>query len=592
MAGNRDGASGSWTGRPGRNQPDPRAAGRPRAGAQASAGRPSGQPPSQASQSQASQSQATQSQGSQSQANQNGPSRSEQRADQPSSGVVTLAPRPAGRPSGPVGRPSPRRPRGAYIGLCILAALTLLVSGFAYRIVRAVRDIGSSNAIVSGPSTGAQNILLMGIESRRYWNGAILPPNILAQLHAGSAQAVANGVGGNDTNTLILIHIFAGGKRAVGFSIPRDDWVQFANTIGPQQQGKIDQAYGVSMFYREQQLSQQTPGINANTLGTEGNEAGQAAAVATVEKLTGVHIDHFAAVNLYGFYEIAKVLGGVEVCLNHPVDDPNSGADFPAGYQHLDASQALAFVRQRDGLPNGDLDRTHRQQAFLDSVMHQLRTEGVLSDLTKIQALINVARQYVITDAGWNLLDFAAEARNLTSSHLTFYTLPIVGYATIDGQDANQVDPASIRSIVHATFYPKPATAASRANSAEIHDTTVDVFNGGQVNGLAHQVSGALVSAGYRAGQIGNTTERATTAVRYGQGAESGAAQIARMFGVAAVADAAVPAGHVQILLGASATASSVNAISTSNSSPAQVPPSTGPQGGAVAAKDGIPCVN
>jgi LCP family protein required for cell wall assembly len=581
VAGNRDGASGPWAGRPGYSEQGQQAAGQASPDGKRSGGR---RYSSQPSSSQPSSSRPSSSQPGQSQASQ-----SQQR---PSGGRVALAPRPAGRPSGPAGRPSPRRPSGAYIGTCILAALTLVVSGFAYRIVRAVAGIGSSDAIISGPSTGAQNILLMGIESRRYWNGAILPPNILAQLHAGSAQAVANGVGGNDTNTLILIHIFADGKRAVGFSIPRDDWVQFADTIGPQQQGKIDQAYGVSMFYREQQLSQQSPGINPNTVATEGNEAGQAAAVATVEQLTGVHIDHFAAVNLYGFYEIANVLGGVEVCLNHAVDDPNSGADFPAGYQHLDAAQALAFVRQRDGLPNGDLDRTHRQQAFLDSVMHQLRTEGVLSDLTKIQALINVARQYVITDAGWNLLDFAAEARNLTSSRLVFYTLPIVGYTTIDGQDANQVDPANIRNIVHATFYPKPATAASRTSSADIHDTTVDVFNGGQVNGLAHQVSAALVSEGYRAGQIGNTAERATTAVLYGHGAQPGAAQIARLFGVSAVADTAVSAGNVQILLGADATASSVSAISTSNSAPSGVIPSTGPQGGAVAAKNGIPCVN
>ncbi len=507
---------------------------------------------------------------------------------------MALATRPPGQSGGQFGRVLPRRrPSWAYVGTCVLAALTLVVSGFAYRVLRAVAGIGSSHAIASGPSTGAQNILLMGIESRRYWNGSILPPAILAQLHAGSAQAVANGVGGNDTNTLILIHIFADGKRAVGFSIPRDDWVTFADTIGPQQSGKIDQAYGVSMFYREQQLSQQDPSISQDSLAAQGNEAGQAAAVATVEKLTGVHIDHFAAVNLYGFYEIAKVLGGVEVCLNHPVHDVNSGADFPAGYQHLDAAQALAFVRQRDGLPNGDLDRTHRQQAFLDSVMHQLRTEGVLSDLTKIQALINVARQYVITDQGWNLLDFAAEARNLTSSHLVFYTLPIVGYATIDGQDANQVNPANIRDIVHTTFYPKPAkTASHTGSSVDTHDTTVDVFNGGQINGLAHQVSAALVSVGYRAGKIGNTAQRATTAVRYGRGAQPGAAQIARLFGVAAVAATAVPAGHVQILLGANARASSVSAVASQSSTPSGVIPSTGPQGGAVAAKNGIPCVN
>jgi LCP family protein required for cell wall assembly len=566
VAGNRDGASGSWAARPRRGQPGARAASQPAPGAHASPGqsRPPGQP--------------------------------RERATQPGGTSVALAPRPRGRPGGPGGRPPRRGPGRAYIGTCILASLTLVVSGFAYRVVRAVAGIGSSTAITSGPSTGPQNILLMGIESRRYWNGSILPPGILSQLHAGSAQAVANGVGGNDTNTLILIHIFANGQRAVGFSIPRDDWVQFADTVGPQQAGKIDQAYGVSMFYREQQLSQQDPGISQNSLAAQGNEAGQAAAVATVAKLTGVHIDHFAAVNLYGFYELASVLGGVEVCLNHPVDDPNSGADFPAGYQHLDAAQALAFVRQRDGLPNGDLDRTHRQQAFLDSVIRQLRADGVLSDLTKIQALINVAQQYVITDRGWNLLEFAAQARNLTSQHLVFYTLPIAGYTTIDGQDANAVNPAYIQSIVHATFYPKPAPTASRARNAgssvDTHDTTVDVFNGGQINGLAHQVSAALVSAGYQAGQIGNTSQRATTAVLYGRGAQPGASQIARLLGVSAVAGPAVPAGHVQILLGADASAASVSAISTQSPAPTGVIPTTGPQGGAVTAKNGIPCVN
>ena len=127
-----------------------------------------------------------------------------------------------------------------YALSCAAAAVVLLVSGVSYFAVRDVSSIGSSHAITSGPSIGAQNILLMGLESRRDWNGNILPPGILSALHAGSAQAVANGVGGNDTNTLILIHIPAGGKKAIGFSIPRDDWVNFAGTVGPQQVGKID----------------------------------------------------------------------------------------------------------------------------------------------------------------------------------------------------------------------------------------------------------------------------------------------------------------------------------------------------------------
>jgi LCP family protein required for cell wall assembly len=487
--------------------------------------------------------------------------------------------------------------RVGYSLTCVAAGLALLVSGFSYFVVRDVASIGSSDAIRSGPSTGPQNILLMGLESRTNWAGEILPNRILKALHAGSRQAIENGTGGNDTNTLILIHIPANGKKAVGFSIPRDDWVNFAGTVGPQQAGKIDQAYGLSMFYKEENLRAKYPSMDQARLAFLGNEAGRTAAVETVEKLTGVHIDHFAEVNLDGFYELAKVLGGVEVCLNHAVSDRYSGAHFRAGYQHLDAKQALAFVRQRHGLPNGDLDRTHRQQAFLDSVMHQLRADGVLDDLTKLQALLSVAKQYVITDAGWNLLDFAAETRDLTSGNIVFRTLPIEGYSTLDNQDVNLVDPASIKAIVHAAFYPSPKSRAARANTAaQIRRTTVDVLNGGNTTGLAAKVSAALVKAGYRAGTVGNTSYRATTEVRYGAGASEGASKIAGLFGVTASPSTSVPADHVEILLGASATVPDVSSVAavqpSSSSSPSAVIPSTGPQCGAVQAKDGIPCVN
>jgi LCP family protein required for cell wall assembly len=511
--------------------------------------------------------------------------------------------RPTSAPGGTraAGRPGAGPPgvwgRTGYALSCVVAALALVASGLSYLLVRDVSSIGDSHAIASGPSTGPQNILLMGLESRRDWNGNILPASILAKLHAGNAQQVANGTGGNATNTLILIHIPAGGKKAVGFSIPRDDWVNFSGTVGPQQQGKIDQAYGVSMYYQEAKLRAQNPGMSQDQLAFLGNEAGRAAAVATVEQLTGVHIDHFAEVNLDGFYELARVLGGVEVCLRHPVYDVKSGADFRAGYQHLDAAQALAFVRQRDGLPNGDLDRTHRQQAFLDSVLHELRTEGVIGDLGKAEALLSVAKRYVITDAGWNLLDFAAQARDLTSANLIFRTLPIQGYATIGGQSANVVNPAYIKSIVQATFYPKPgAPSAHHSATPPARATTLDVFNGGNTRGLARRVSAALAKEGYRAGLVGNTDLRATTEVLYGAGASASASKIAAMFGVTAAAGTQVAPHHVQILLGVSATVprAPAPAVSTHAAprSPSVAIPTTGPQGGAVTAGNGIPCVN
>jgi LCP family protein required for cell wall assembly len=490
--------------------------------------------------------------------------------------------------------------KAGYALSCVAAAVVLAVSGFSYFVVHDVSSIGGSHAINSGPSIGAQNILLMGLESRTDWNGNILPNDILGALHAGSRQGIENGVGGNATNTLILIHIPAGGKKAVAFSIPRDDWVNFPQTYDGQSQGKVDQAYGDAMAEKQSQLYTSNPKMPRNQLAFQGNEAGRAAAVATVSMLTGVHIDHFAEINLDGFYELAKVLGGVEVCLKNPVPlDTYSGfVAKKSGYQHLTAKMALAFVRQRHGLTNGDLDRTHRQQAFLDSVMQQLRTEGVLSDLGKINSLLSVAKQYVITDSGWDLLDFATQMRSLNSSNLTFHTLPIVAYATIAGQSANQVDPALIQKLVQETFYPAPGAAGSArpkaASSSSISaavaaKTTVDVYNGGRTPGMAGQVSNALVKDGFKAGLVGNTGALAATQVLYGTGSSAGAGQIARLFGVSATASTQVMPGHVQVMLGGNAA---VPGATPSSSSSAVPLPTTGVQGGAVNAKNGIPCVD
>ncbi len=506
--------------------------------------------------------------------------------------------------------------KAGYALSCIAAALVLAISGFSYFVVKNVDAIGGSHAIVSGPSVGAQNILLMGLESRTDWNGNILPPDVLKALHACNAAEVAAGCGGNDTNTLILIHIFANGGKAVGFSIPRDDWVTFPTAYDGQTQGKIDQAYGLALAAAENQAKAQDPTITQDALAYAGNEAGRAAEVATVESLTGVHIDHFAELNLDGFYELAKVVGGVEVCLTHAVPyDPYSGFSAKrAGYQHLNAKQALAFVRQRHGLTNGDFDRTKRQQAVIDSVTKELRDDGVLDDLTKLNALLSVASHYLITDQGWNLLEFIGQMNGLSLGNVTFRTLPEVAPITIDGQDANQIDVPQIQQIIQQTFYPVPKSSASASASptsaAIVGDSqvTVDVLNGGNTQGLAGQVSTALVKDGFTAGQVGNTGALATTQVLYGTGTEASATKIASLFGVTATASSTIAAGHVQVLLGADATvpggaaSTSTNSASpspspspstsTSSASASASASSTAPGAGAVTAKNGIPCVD
>ena len=119
-----------------------------------------------------------------------------------------------------------------------------------------------------------------------------------------------------------------------------------------------------------------------------------------MQALTGVHVDHFAEVNLAGFYELAQTFGGVEACLKswnggQNLHDTNSGFDAPhAGYLHLSAAQALAFVRERDNLPNGDLDRTHRQQSVIDYVIWKLGHQGFFTSIGDLTSLVNEAKKF------------------------------------------------------------------------------------------------------------------------------------------------------------------------------------------------------
>ncbi len=207
--------------------------------------------------------------------------------------------------------------------------------------------------------------------------------------------------------------------------------------------------------------------MSPGAIAWQGNEAGRLAEIQTVEALTGVHIDHFAELNLEGFYRLAQVFGGIEVCLNDRAYDPSySGANIPPGYHLLNAAQALAFVRQRHNLPNGDLDRTHRQQAVIDYVIWKLEHQGVFTDLGQLSQLLTVAKQYLITDQSWNLLDFLSDMKALTGKNLTFTTLPITGYETIDGQDANAVNAAYIKQVVRTTFYPPAPKPAPKRTAA------------------------------------------------------------------------------------------------------------------------------
>lgn len=308
---------------------------------------------------------------------------------------------------------------------------------------------------------GDLNVLLVGLDTRKDQNGNTLPPEILSELHAGDGEE-----GGYNANTLILMHIPADMKKIVAVSIPRDDYVRVSGIPG-YSQVKIKEAYGLKKAAVQDELTAR--GVtDPVTLERAGREAGRASIVQAVRDLTGVPIDRFAEVTLGGFYDLAKALGGVEVCLKNPVQDLEySGADFPAGRQRLNPAQALAFVRQRHGLENGDLDRTHRQQAFLTSVAQELKSSGTLTDMRKLSALMDVAHRNIVLSDGWNATDFLHTLGSADNPAVEFRTLPVLRYDVIDGQDVNIVDPVAIRREVRAAFgLADPAAEAADTSAA------------------------------------------------------------------------------------------------------------------------------
>ncbi|TDU02512.1 LytR family transcriptional attenuator [Streptomyces sp. 846.5] len=470
------------------------------------------------------------------------------------------------------------------------------------------------------------NLLLIGLDSRKDMNGNNLPNWIVQdELHAGGSSDV----GGYNTNSLILLHIPAGGGKVQAFSIPRDDYVQTLNGDGSSQgMHKIKEAYGLAKAAAETRL--QAQGVTGAALEQQSREVGREATITTLQAFLGVRIDHFAEVNLIGFYDIAQAVQPITVCLKQATSDPaisgqGSGASFHKGLNTLNAAQALSFVRQRHNIAataaNGggsDFARTHRQQAFISSVEYKLKKEGLFSDLGKMQSLLNVVKKDIVLDNQWNILDFAQQAPNLTGGNVVFNTLPITGFATRNQESVNLVSPDQIKHIMQQLIGHDPAPAASASVSAtgaasaapvKTAPAVVDVLNGSGVTGGAAAESKALVAQGYTAGLVSSHSARSHTTVLYGAGADTAAQQIAAKLNAGTpTASSTVRAGHVEVILGAgfslptatgsdggsgtgSSTGTGTGSSSGSGSAGSATPVSVPMQGDAVTA-GGIPCVD
>ncbi|QNG37263.1 LytR family transcriptional regulator [Geodermatophilaceae bacterium NBWT11] len=199
----------------------------------------------------------------------------------------------------------------------------------------------------------------------------------------------------------IMIARLSGDRQHVQVvSIPRDSWVD----IPGHGKNKINAAYAFG---------------------------GPSLLVQTVEQLTGVRIDHYAAISFEGLISMTDALGGVDV----EVAETTSWGPytFTQGTNHLDGDQARWYVGQRYDLPGGDFDRVRRQQNYLRSLFTKLFQQGTFSSPGQLdEVLLAVTSSIAVDDSLGNggLLSLALSARGVTPDGIDFFTAPVLGTGT------------------------------------------------------------------------------------------------------------------------------------------------------------------
>lgn len=284
----------------------------------------------------------------------------------------------------------------------IVAIVVLVVVGCAGYVDRSLQR---ADALADYPGrlgvTAGTNWLIVGSDSR-----AGLTPAEESQLSTGDEAAAAGG----RTDTIMLMHLpsVISSNVPTLVSLPRDSSVP-------------------------------VPGYGRIKLNATFALGGPALLVQTVEKITGVHVDHYAEIGFGGFAGLVDDVGGVQMCPTKPVSDPLAGLKIPAGCQLLDGAQALGYVRTRHS-PRGDLDRVVHQREFLGALISRISSPAVLLNPLRIGPLVADAPGAITVDGGdhvWSLARLGWAMRSLSSGNAVTTTVPIAGFGAVrDGSSA------------------------------------------------------------------------------------------------------------------------------------------------------------
>nr|WP_281894242.1 LCP family protein [Phytohabitans aurantiacus] len=271
--------------------------------------------------------------------------------------------------------------------------------------------LARTNAFAGLPSerptetvTGALNILVLGSDSR--------DPDSTTD---------------SRTDTIMLVHVDADHQHAYSISIPRDTWVYVPESADGRNGGtkaKINAAYAWG---------------------------GTPLVVQTVERYTGVRIDHVVLVDFAGFARITDALGGVDMYVDQSITSIHPPyRKFTKGEHHFTGAEALDYVRQRYQFKDGDFTREKHQQAFLKALMDKAASTGTLTDPVRLNAFLQAVTRSVTVDEDFDLVDTALALRDLRANDITFLTSPSTGTATVDGQSVVEPDTVKAKALYAA----------------------------------------------------------------------------------------------------------------------------------------------
>jgi LCP family protein required for cell wall assembly len=362
-----------------------------------------------------------------------------------------------------------RTVRWTAIGITVvLVAVTL--GGYAfYEHLDANLNVVSITGIKNQPppsAKGVENILVLGSQTR---NG-----------QAGGQAEFGTDPNTNLSDNIILFHLNATHTRATVVSIPRDTLVYEPACSG-------------------------VPAIPQAIIDGAMNQGGPACAVATVELLTGIRIDHYVRFTFNSFRDMIDAVGGVQVCLKQPVDDPFSHLKLAAGRHYITGNEALDFVRTRHGVGNGgDLGRIELQQEFISSLMQKVEQENLLADPVTLLRLADVATKDVTVDTGLGsvsaLLKQAYGLRDLKTNDVTFVTMPTIP----DPANQDRLLPEYPEDDIIWQMLRHDQTWDGRLPTPKLSTVDITVLNGTSQGGLAASTAKALRKLGFHVASVGN----------------------------------------------------------------------------------------